>query len=230
MGAEAAAEPQDIPLKDFLFDERSSFQGHVLNECNYMLVIENLLDLTHIHYLHGPIAADQAYSDEPSETFEVRDGVGTRKAVGTYQGNLGEWCGDDPARRVRKEEENRAIGPSLVDFVATLTPVDRFSEPLRMKSMRIVHAITPAGLYQTHQFFCFSFGTPLQVPADELAKIIVSQIFAQDIQAVAYQMEAIMNDRRGQIIERRMLADKPAMQMHRMLNRRAAEEAAASGQ
>ncbi len=229
MGDETAADPEDIPLQDFVVDKLSSFQGHVLNECNYMLVIENLLDLTHIHYLHGPVAADQAYADEPSQVFEVEGGVGTRKITErTRASNLGEWCGDDPDRLIWKEEENRVIGPSLVDYVGTMLPVDRPDEPLRMKSMRVLHAITPAGLYQTHQFFYFSFGTPLQISPDEAQNIIINQIFVQDLEAVVYQMEAIMNDRRGEIVERRMLGDMPAMQMHRKLNRRAVEEAAAT--
>ena len=230
MGEESAANPEDIPIKDFPVDELSSFQGQVFNKCNYMLIIENLLDLTHIHYLHGAIAADKAYADEPSQVFELENGVKTRKVVErTTGGNLGEWCGDDPARLVRKEEENLATGPSLVEYSAKMSPVDQFDKPLMQISQHIMHAVTPASLYETHQFFFFNFPAPLQIPPAVAADIVVSRIFSQDLEAVIYQMEAIMSDRRGKIAERRMLGDKAAMIMHRKLRRWAEKEAAASG-
>ena len=56
MGRPELADPAKIPTFDFITDERfATAQGHLHIKANYQLIADNLLDLSHVHYLHPEI-------------------------------------------------------------------------------------------------------------------------------------------------------------------------------
>lgn len=211
-GDEEFADPAQIPWpEDHSFEHKVS--GYTYNPCNYMLLIENLLDLTHLHYLHGAHVVDAAYANSLPEGLDMPfPGTGWRKVVEqTEHGVAAIWCGEDAERLVRREEEIRTVGPSL-------TYADQVYEAedgalLRPARTRIAHAITPKNLLETHQFWVFEVDTPLAIPAASVADAFHNHIFVQDVEAVGFQQHAILNDKRTGVVERGIATDRFAARM-----------------
>lgn len=226
MGDAADADPGHIPLVDPPVDWNGT-DGYIFNECNYMLVIENLLDLSHLHFLHGAHVVDESFSVAPPKPLDIEGGVGTIKMVeSTRAGLTAVICGEDPERRVRRVEENRFPAPSLADTRVSLSPIERDAEPVRPGKMRILHALTPRDLFTTHQFWSLAVDAPLAISPDDLRRSTEDDVFSQDLEAVAWQMESIMSDHSDKLVEHRSAGDRFAVRMHRILIERGEAEAA----
>lgn len=64
MGDAALADPATIPVFDFLDSEHyTCCQGYSHIKGNYQLISDNLLDLSHIHYLHPGIHQGSSFAD-----------------------------------------------------------------------------------------------------------------------------------------------------------------------
>jgi phenylpropionate dioxygenase-like ring-hydroxylating dioxygenase large terminal subunit len=74
MGDPALANPDDIPVFEFLENEEkyTCCQGYTYLKGNYQLISDNLLDLSHIHYLHPGIHQGSSFADFTNEV--KRDG------------------------------------------------------------------------------------------------------------------------------------------------------------
>lgn len=64
MGDAELADPATIPTFDFLDDSEhfASVTGYTYMKANYQLIVDNLLDLSHIHYLHPGVHAGSDFS------------------------------------------------------------------------------------------------------------------------------------------------------------------------
>lgn len=90
LGEPALANPDAIPAFDYLTnkDKYASCQGYTYIKGNYQLLSDNLLDLSHIHYLHPQIAAGRA--EFSSYTNEVRvDGETVWSMLWRHKHDLG---------------------------------------------------------------------------------------------------------------------------------------------
>jgi phenylpropionate dioxygenase-like ring-hydroxylating dioxygenase large terminal subunit len=63
-GAPEAADPALIPAFDFLTDPAYAVsRGHSHIQANYQMLADNLLDLSHVHYLHPSVHAGSDFAD-----------------------------------------------------------------------------------------------------------------------------------------------------------------------
>jgi phenylpropionate dioxygenase-like ring-hydroxylating dioxygenase large terminal subunit len=78
-----------------------AIEGYKLNPGNYMLLIENLFDVSHLHFLHGGEVSDLAQATTPSKKLaDITNGVGYIKETTLAQANLfASLTGGDPKKR-----------------------------------------------------------------------------------------------------------------------------------
>lgn len=75
MGDPERAEQHDIPdFSHITGKDQQAVKGGHLVKCNYMMMIENLMDLGHAMFLHGQTAGVQPEEIEDSEVLDMPDG------------------------------------------------------------------------------------------------------------------------------------------------------------
>lgn len=225
MGDPKNADPANIPLPDDLDQEpERTVHGYKMNPANYMLLIENLLDLSHLIFLHG--AAEVSYlSTLPEELPPPPNGVAWKKVVErTESGFLATLCGDDPTRVVRLEDEGRQFGPSLSSGYQRRFSLPGESDHPRPGVLTVTHAMTPIDRSNTHQFFMVNTSEPF---GDDAAKILYDAqeiVFEQDVDAVRDMQAYIDTDARPNRVEFSMLFDRNGLKMRKILKEMKARE------
>ncbi|MFD7599736.1 Rieske 2Fe-2S domain-containing protein [Streptomyces mirabilis] len=225
MGDPDRADPAQIPLDD-TSGEWYGPSGYTLNQCNYLLMHENLLDLTHLHYLHGPHVADETYATTPPTALESTDpnAVGHSKDVRTALSIFAVWCGTDPATLVRRTESVWSLGPSFHRADQEYRMLD--GTPATPGKARVLHAITPETSTTTHQFWTLQVDSPTVLDDEEL-QASVHGVFQEDVEVLALQNRYVAADtRQGIVVENSIPTDVHGVKFRRVLQRLARSEAA----
>jgi phenylpropionate dioxygenase-like ring-hydroxylating dioxygenase large terminal subunit len=224
MGKPELADPATIPLPHV--EPGHSLTGYKMNPANYMMLIENLLDLSHLHFLHDAADLEHAGTvprDAPSDS----NGIGWIKTVErTEQGVIAVNHGGDPKQLVRQEQTSIQYGPSLLFWTSLLTafPGD---PPAKPGLLSIAHALTPLDERNTHQFFWLITSDPYVIPTEAVQNIIENVVFQQDVEAVSDIQANVNEDRRPGRIEVSMTGDRWGIKMRKMLKELKAREVAA---
>ncbi len=218
MGDPDKADPALIPLEDRVWDDDSMFLTYCHNPGNYMLLIENLLDLTHIHFLHGPQAASIEQAEEPTKGITVDDGVGWTKSVPREQmGMIAHWCGGDPEVWISSTNWTKQHGPSFNHALSLRESLDPGVTAVP-SSFYVAHAITPEDETNTHQFTLLNTGEKLVMPKEVLSQIVLENVFADDVYAISRMQEAILSDRRAGTVEFGVFNDRFGVSMRKQLD------------
>lgn len=223
MGAPEKADPALIPWPEENDPEGwGHYPFYTHNACNYMLLIENVLDLTHLHYLHGPLAADEIYANTPPKPLDVGpNGVGWQKVVEDTEMSLfAQWAGGNPSQRVRRVEEARQFGPNCLRIDTYNIAHEGDEEPVRPSYARSSHYWTPETLYSTHQFVSGTFNCGFVISLEEFVEFIHGNVFCQDQQAGVWIQDMILKKRRAQP-ECSIPSDRYGLKMRRILRRMA---------
>lgn len=222
------ADPSLIPWPDVNDADGDFVTGYALNPANYSMVHENLLDLSHIEFLHrvGEVGYDEVQppellsADELPERF-VDSAVGFRHH---YQGTVGLWgtpAGDDPALGVNRKDYVLSVTPGCHYGIIDFTPDD--PEVMRLRRYTVTHCLTPANDASTHQFWTYWQNVPL-VNGDDW-KSLIYQFFQQDVDALGWIQEYVEADDRSGVVERSAAMDAAGLKLRRKLQRLAAQEA-----
>jgi phenylpropionate dioxygenase-like ring-hydroxylating dioxygenase large terminal subunit len=229
-----AADPALIPWPAAADGDGDFVTGYTHNPANYSMLHENLLDLTHIEYLHK-MAQDgfAGYTDAGLELFDADQlpqgfndvAVGYRISAETDAGLWGTAGGDGPDIAVRRTEDLIFVGPAITYGVGELSPIDS-AVTLRMNKYVLTHCLTPVDENNTHQFWSYWQNAPLAVPHEEWAALL-AQVFDQDVEALGWIQEYVERDHRPGVIERSAAKDAAGLRVRRKLQRLAAQENAA---
>ncbi|WP_066555867.1 aromatic ring-hydroxylating dioxygenase subunit alpha [Croceicoccus bisphenolivorans] len=217
MGPPEQADPQQIPMPDMLDRPDDTVCGYKLNPCNYLMLIENLLDLSHLHFVHD--AADRdSVSVVPEDAPAPPDGVAWRKVVEEAEVLLAaHFAGGDPKRRVRQEDGTTQFGPSLCFGYQRRDPLPDDDTPVVPALIQIAHAVTPLDERQTHQFFMTVISDPLVVEPAQMLHVLQEIVFEQDVEVVAEVQANVDADRRQGRTEVNMPYDRFGLRMRRIL-------------
>lgn len=217
MGKSDKADPKNIPLPEVELAPENTIFGYKMNPSNYMLVIENLLDLSHLCFLHG--AADLAHvAVVPKEEPTPRDAVGWSKRVEcTETGIVGAECGDDPSRLVCLEDSVTQFGPSLSFGYQKRFALPGEAEAPRPGVLTVGHALTPSDHRNTHQFFMIAMSDPPAKTLDAMLYGVEEIVFEQDVEAVRAMQAYIEQDTRAGRVEFSMAYDSFGIKMRRIL-------------
>lgn len=175
MGQRELADPDKIPDLYWLqSDEWTATPGYIHLKANYQLLVDNLLDLTHVTYVHrNTIAGDPREATVPTKVEALEDGVKVGRMMidfvppplfakaGGFTGNVDRW----------QWVTWRAPSNVYLDVGAAPTGTGA-PEGDRSQGITIwsTHLITPETDTTTHYLFCYSRNFKVGDP--EMSKLL----------------------------------------------------------
>ena len=238
MGDPAAADPALAP--DFnrrLADPNwFHYRGHLHVGCGYRLILDNLLDLSHLAYVHGSTTGNRAMAEQATIAAEES---GDRVRVTRWMSHIEpakafiDYAGyDGPIDRWQASE----FRPPSYIYVNSGTspagqgaPRERWLDSQGLWGFVVYHALTPETERTTHQFWAVAIEERL-VPRSARAEFErqMRNIPDEDVAIYEAQQRAIDLDpeaRDGDVRPFGMIAaDKGLFAMRRILQRLLAEE------
>jgi phenylpropionate dioxygenase-like ring-hydroxylating dioxygenase large terminal subunit len=204
-------------------------RGYIPLKASYIALHENLLDLSHLSFLHGNSFGTPDYAkapfrvemDEERGRFALlRDVVPTRlppiwaKPTGLE--------GVDAARIVRSEFHGPSLHVVQVAFYGLNTP--EAERPNYM--IRTAHLVTPETSTATHYFLNHARNFALDMPGiTEFMHENLFKVFEEDRDGLE-AIETMIASCGGEVAEISFAADRANLAMRRYLKRRAEAEAA----
>ena len=237
MGDAALADPAQVP--DHLYytndDPKWTRVGGYLNfKCNYFLLVDNLLDLTHETFLHGKTIGNEHVANTPLAKVE-RDETGvtaSRWMIGIDPPPLYAKAGgfDKPGMKVDRWQIIRFEPPSHVTLDVGVAAAGT-GAPEGDRSQGITHAvcdaITPETETATHYFWSFPRNYKLNDAwTSDFTRTGVHNTFLED-QAMLEGQQRII-DAAPAAPQVDINADGASIQARRMMDRLLAEEARAA--
>ncbi len=231
-----AAKAADHPLPDFAEDDTffswPRYQGLLEMECNYSLMLQNLMDLTHLAYVHadsiGGNPADHAVDKVTPRKTE--NGVAFLRelrevdAPGRYTERFGR------AEKLDRWSEFEFVAPAVIRQNSGWGPAGTrvIEERGGILLDKMLHAITPATASRSYYFFHAADGADpdhdrARERLSKLPKIILEDIAVTEAQQ--RRLEGV--DPRSLVAIR---SDRPRLMMIEDLDRRIRQEQAARAQ
>jgi vanillate O-demethylase monooxygenase subunit len=231
MGDPQKADPATVPYPKLDPKEPwRAIEGYKLNPGNYMLLIENLFDVSHLHFLHGGDVSDVAQANTPSKKLaDITNGVGYIKETPLAEANLfASLTGGDPKKKVRVIGSGMQFGPSIHYGYEDRYALEGDDDPLYPLRFHIIHGVTPEDINSTHQFFQVFFNRELLGDGMEgFRDFSENVVLQQDCEAIAYLQAAIDADRRTGTVELNIASDRYGIAMRGILRELKQEELAA---
>lgn len=235
MGEAKQADASKLPAQDWMTDtqwERS--YGHLNLQANYVRLHENLLDLTHLSFLHAKSFGTPDYA---KATFESVIGDGQfallRNVVPTTLPPVwgiptGLTGPGQAARIVRSEFRGLGLHEVSVTFYDCHLP-DNGPEGARPQfRIRTAHMPTPETATSTHYFIVH--GRDFAQDDPKTTRFMHDQLFVafqEDVDGLALQELALASTLAEDLYEFSVAADAPAVAMRRYVLARQQKEAKA---
>ncbi len=226
MGDASLADEARIPSLPWLSSTAwACSQGYFALPASYVSLHENLMDLTHLSFLHANSFGTRDYALAPYETT-LEEGHFTllRSVVPTRLPPV--WAeptgilGDTAARIARSEFLSPGLHVVTVDFFdSALPPAAR-----RNFQIRTAHIPTPETQNSTHYFIVHGRDFALERP--QVTQFMHEQLFRafqEDVNGLA-AIERTLADAGEEIFEISVASDAAAVAMRKYLKQRANEE------
>ncbi len=238
MGAADAADPALAPDHHIRLDDPAYLviKGHLAAQCGYKLILDNLLDLSHLAYVHSSTTGNRALAEQATVTAVVDgDKVGVTRWMqdvpaakafvdyAGYTGNIDRW------------QHSEYIVPSYIyvnsGTAATGAGVSAAErrDSQGLWGFVVYHALTPETARSTHQFWAIALESRLVPEAmraefhQQMVNIPLEDLAIYEAQQRAIDLDAESPD--GDVRPRGMIAaDKGLFAMRRILQRLHAEE------
>ena len=239
MGDPAKADPVLAPDFHARLDDPDwlSVSGHIAAQCGYRLILDNLLDLSHLAYVHSSTTGNRALAEQAVITAEVDDPTVrvTRSMTDIppaqafvdyagYDGNIDRWQVSEfmPPSYIY-------VNSGTVRTGAAPTAQEKYASQGEWGFV-VYHALTPETERSTHQFWAIALPSAF-VPEDRRAVFEkqMRDIPLEDLAVYEAQQRAIDLDPAadGDVRPRGMIpADEGLFAMRRILQRLLREEAA----
>jgi vanillate O-demethylase monooxygenase subunit len=228
MGEPEQADLNKLPAQDWMEDplwERS--QGHLSLQANYVRLHENLLDLTHLSFLHAksfgtPDYAKAAFESEIGEgQFALLRQVVPTTLPPVWGVPTGLTGPGQAARIVRSEFRSLGLHEVSVLFYDCQLPE---TERAQFR-IRTAHMPTPETATSTHYFIVHGRDFALDDP--ETTRFMHDQLFVafqEDVDGLALQELALASTPAAELYEFSVAADAPAVAMRRYVLARQRQE------
>jgi phenylpropionate dioxygenase-like ring-hydroxylating dioxygenase large terminal subunit len=222
MGEPAKADAAKIPNLHWLANPKwSTTPGYIHLNSNYQFLIDNLLDLTHVAYVHKKtLAGDPREATTPAKTERLPDGVRVGRwmidfvppplfaKAGNFTGKVDRWqfVTWNPPATVYLDVGCAKTG--------TGAPEGDRSQGISIWSS---HLVTPETENSSHYMFCFA--RDFRVGDAEMSKLLFEGSKATFLED-ADMLEAVQANRRGGSLEGLVdiAADAAQLQARRMLD------------
>ncbi|WP_206243960.1 aromatic ring-hydroxylating dioxygenase subunit alpha [Novosphingobium terrae] len=153
---------QDAALPDFSFvdatPDTAFSAGYIHGEGNYQLYVDNLLDLTHVDYMHptslggGSITRTKPIVEQDGDRIAIKWHPRNEVPSPIQRGLLGLT---DPDARVDSRTEVYWSPPSAIALITAVAPA---GAPRPDDGARAIHILTPETANTTHYFFATTRG------------------------------------------------------------------------
>ena len=229
MGSADLADPAKIPEFSFITDtERfASAQGHLHVAANHQLIADNLLDLSHVHYLHPQLDSGAAF-----ETFrnEVRVEGETIWSM-LWRPSL-VW--DDARRKVHGFTSERVEGQGhsrwdapgvILVFTAYWEQGKTVEEAMHSPS---AHLLTPETEFTSHYFWAIGRSYNLQDEDETRQRAAMVKAVFETQDAPMIEAQQVAMGAATDFLEQKPIilkADAAGVMARRLLKRRIAQEA-----
>lgn len=227
MGDPEAIDHDPIDMSYTTDPDWSFVHGYYEVQANWVLIRENVLDLTHIAFLHANTFKQNDWDNVPEVSMEGDTVIYRQDFAPSPLSPL--FCagfGFEDGKVVKREQEGRM--PSLAVSFSDWVIHDIDAEPgARIDYlMRGCHIVTPAKRGQTHYFWGAAFDVP-GVPEDVAAKTKKSVVaaFDEDRELLEAMQAQIGDDPRGlDYTEINLAADGAGVRVRQVLARKLAAE------
>jgi phenylpropionate dioxygenase-like ring-hydroxylating dioxygenase large terminal subunit len=229
MGEAAEATPDTLPMQDWMQTWKVQ-TGYLHLPGNYVSLHENLLDLTHLSYIHAKSFGTPDYARAPftvdiqGTSFSV-----TRRVIPTtlppiWAKSTGLGTSPTSARIARSEYVSPGYHLTSTDFYETTLPEDTRPE----FHANAAHFPTPETNESTHYFILDGRDFALDDPSigDFMHQQLLS-VFKEDVAALSI-LETVLREPDPDAYEISVASDAPAVAMRRHLKSRAMAEQAAT--
>lgn len=224
------------PLPDFEFlDPRHNFMstGYLLSRAHYQLSADNILDLSHVQFLHPETLGSDAMAAGTVESFVEGDAVWVRRSA------TGERLPSLVARAFQVPEgtladrrfDVRWVPPGLLTLIVRVRPSGTTPEFEQVSTS--AHWLTPQTESSTHYFF--AFGVPLNTGFEgatvlhEAVEALVGPFRDEDLPMLEAQQQ-VMGDRGFWSMKPVLLPmDAGALRARRIMERLMTNEARGGG-
>lgn len=228
MGDASRADTAAIPDHAWLTAPgHAHIEGYFLVKSSYIALHENVLDLTHLHYLHGSAVGSAGFSDAPIEITE-HDGMIRILRVergGEAPSHYARMAGLTSGDVVDRISDAYWVSPAMSYAKATI--VDRQPAPDRRAEFNfwVMHAFTPANRNDTHYFWANGRDCSVNDPeTDAWLRGRSAKVLSEDVTAMEAIQDLWARTERERYDEFSVAADRPGVQLRRRIARLAAEE------
>lgn len=196
------ADPERIPVLSWHDDPQWSFAGGVYHvKADYRLLIDNLMDLSHLHYVHRDSIGEITLDETPCHTEVDGDQVVTYREMLDVE-NIGVWkmtmrlAGMEEAPRVDRWQYSRFTPPGriLIDVGVALPGLGGIKAPSDSKvEAVVVHFITP----ETDTTLWYFWGSARNYAigndaVSEQTRIRLGNVFKQDEEMLEHQQRCLL--------------------------------------
>jgi phenylpropionate dioxygenase-like ring-hydroxylating dioxygenase large terminal subunit len=222
------ADPADIPDVSWLTDEHwTHVHGVVPLKARQVLLVENLLDLTHETFLHPGSIGNAAVASTPIDVVGegarvsfIRHMIGI-EAPPFYRSSMGVTTDID------RWQDGDFYAPGI--FVLNIRIAPTGTEEPEGFHMKVVYGMTPARDTETHDFF--ALGRDYRIDDADLSEFQLAQqlaVMKEDVDALEIQEVMVATD--PGMIESSIRSDVAGVRGRRLLEKLAQAEAAARGE
>jgi phenylpropionate dioxygenase-like ring-hydroxylating dioxygenase large terminal subunit len=222
MGDPAKADTAKIPDMPWLSDPKwATTPGNLHVKANYQFIIDNLLDLTHVSYVHRKtLAGDPREATTPTKTERLNDGVRVGRwmidfvppplfaKAGNFTGKVDRW-------------QHATWHPPGIVYLDVGCAKTGTGAPQGDRSHGISiwssHLITPETEHSSHYMFCFA--RDFSLDDKEMSKMLFEGSKATFLEDVEF-LEAVQTNRDDGSLDGliHVTADAAQLQARRMLN------------
>jgi len=193
--------------------------------CSYIRLHENVLDLTHLPFLHRA----SFKTSELSKTVPQMstDGIQVRVRLETQmQATSGASAQGEPAHTVQVISELCFASPAVHIATTTVADLDTPPEGRATRRTGFVHAFTPVDPTSTRYFWCVSRDSELDdLAASERARQDFTAIFSEDVAGLSRVEAMWAREQREDFREISVAADRPGLRMRQNIENLARAEA-----
>lgn len=225
-----------IPTFDFFDNPEWAYGGGLFHiNCNYKLMIDNLMDLTHETYVHASSIGQPEIEEVAPESFKDGDSVVTQRTMQSIKAppfwqNALKFNDLDPNADVDRWQISRFTPPShiMINVGVAIAGKGGFDAPADQKASSIVvDFITPES--ETSIWYFWGMARNFKPQDHELTNSIregQGQIFSEDLEMLEAQQRNLIDNPERQLLK--LNIDGGGVLARRMIDKILKQEASAS--
>jgi vanillate O-demethylase monooxygenase subunit len=184
-GDATTADPAEIPDPGWIEEDWAVLTGVLRINGSWHQMHDNLMDLTHLTYLHDGVGGTGRYAETPPDVTTRNGRVRVERRIREDGPGAGWALGLDTAVLRHATTEWRSPALILADVVITPDPPE--NAPDRSATIRFFHAVTPES--PTTLTYHWALARDFMVDNEELTERTLDQTvtaFQQDVEAVEW--------------------------------------------